>query len=101
MSILSIPRIFFFSVVIFAVIFIANVTFAAAPSAIDSALNNSLEESKNLNQQIDQSFSQKKVSEHKQKARPAVEINMDEAEADRAATYKDVQASGSLRNESF
>lgn len=96
MSFQSISRIFFATVIFSAVILIANFAHAA-PSAIDSALNNSLKDSQVLSNEMTNPNS----ARPKPKSRRMVEINLDEADAYNAATYRDVQASGDLRESSY
>ena len=101
MSIQSVSRIFFVTAILAAVMLIANFAHATT-SAIDSALNNSLQESRELDKEINHTLAQSKTAaEHKAKARQSVEINMDEADAKNAATYRDAQASGNLKESSY
>ncbi len=99
MSIVSVPRIFFVTVLFAAAILIASYAHATT-TAIDSALNNSLQDSKELNQELGKEENQNFVA-HKVKSRQSVEINLDEADADKAATYKDVQANGDVRENKY
>ena len=96
---LSIPRIFFLTAIVAAAVLIASYAHATT-SAIDSALNNSLQESKVLNQSLGKEENTVSVA-HKAKARQSVEINLDEADADKAITYKEVQANGNLRENKY
>ena len=87
-------------------------TSKAAPSAIDSALNSSLQETSELSGSISQSLdSQKSIDETRkamQKNRKVVQLNMEESETDRASAQaaqpkgsENSQASGSLIESSY
>lgn len=98
----SVPRIFFISAVLAAALLLANFA-GAATTALDMALNSSLQESHDLAKSMGHALGEEnaKAVAKKQAARPAVEINLDEADPEKAATYKDVQATGNLREERY
>ena len=99
MSLQVVSRIFFIASIVAALVLIVNFA-QASTSAIDSALDKSLQESRELNKELDPSFAMKpKASSHKIKARPVVQINMDEADAKNAAHYE--EATSDLRESSY
>ncbi len=97
----TLPRIFFLSVLLAAALLIMDYA-NATTSALDSALNNSLQESRDLAQSMNQNLAEEaKSANHKVKARSKVEINLDEPDREHAANYKDSQATGNLREDRY
>ncbi len=102
MSKQSFPRIIFLSAVLAAAMLVANFA-GATTSAIDNALNKSLQEGRELAKSMGHAIAEENahIVSQKNKACPAVGINLDEADADKAATFKDVQATGNLKEDKY